>query len=107
MNEHEVFEKQIHPKILSWVYFCEVGNVYKFKIVTRDTDKYRALSEINFGRKMWLASKNREGYKLVPVALIERCIGHIATAECHPNITHNEANQLSGDMSELNNLIEP
>lgn len=55
----------------------------------------------------WLASKNREGYKLVPVALIERCIGHIATAECHPNITHNEANQLSGDMSELNNLIEP
>lgn len=71
MNERELFEKNIHPKLLSWVYFCNDNNVYRLKIVTCATDKFRALSELNFGWSMWQASANREGYKLVPVETLE------------------------------------
>ena len=48
--------------------------------------------------KSWCASASREGYKLVPVELLKRCIGHIATAECHQNNSKQDEELMANDM---------
>lgn len=46
----------------------------------------------------WKASAQRQGYKLVPVEVLERTIGHISIAMCHPNNTRNEEDIMNNDM---------
>lgn len=46
----------------------------------------------------WQASAQRQGYKLVPVDVLERAISHISIAMCHPNNTRNEEDIMNNDM---------
>lgn len=43
-------------------------------------------------------STQRQGYKLVPVEVLERAISHISIAMCHPNNTRNEEDIMHNDM---------
>ena len=49
----------------------------------------------------WLASANRDGYKLVPIELIERCISHIGIASCHPANNLQDDQQMELDIDAL------
>lgn len=49
----------------------------------------------------WQASAQREGYKLVPVDLIERCISHIGIASCHPANNSEDDIQMTNDIDSL------
>lgn len=46
----------------------------------------------------WCVSIERQGYKLVPVDVLERAISHISIAACHHNNTRNEEDIMHNDM---------
>ena len=85
MKEHEQFEKLQHQKFMSYVEFSEKHNVFVFKQPNTNLDKSVVLAELNFGWKMWQASMNRTDIVLVPKNHLEKSIGFMTTAQCHPS----------------------
>jgi len=46
-----------------------------------------------------------EGFVLVPLGVIERCISHIAIAQCHPENTREDDKVMDGDISILEKVL--
>lgn len=65
-------------------------------------DKNEFISyEVQHSWVAWQASANREGYKFVPVGLIERCISHIGIASCHPANSLEDDRKMDADIDAL------
>lgn len=60
---------------------------------------------LNMVWEMWLASRNREGYELVPVDTLKRTIGHIALALCHPDNSKDEEELMHKDMVVIEKVL--
>lgn len=87
-KERELFEKTF--KTLSHTFnesLCMIPN----------TDTYYSnIAQSSW--EAWLASRNRDGYVLVPVDTLNRTVGHIAIALCHPNNSKNEEDVMHKDL---------
>lgn len=80
--------------------------------VNKHADFYKPQYSDNYHKKhiqdcwySWQSSASREGYKLVPVELIERCISHIGIASCHPANNMDDDIQMSNDIDALEKVI--
>ena len=78
-TERELFEVEMEKligKVLSIKYSEEEGGYVAHKLMMSDESTKMLVNIFNFSWAMWQASAQREGYKLVPVEIIDAIDWH-------------------------------
>ena len=86
----------IEKEIQLFEEWCDI-----FGLPTDEVDGEYADPRTTIAFLAWHEVVNRQGYKLVPVDLIERCISHIGIASCHPANSLHDDQQMESDIDAL------
>lgn len=106
-HEKHLLSQGVDFKYLPNIQYNELENVYE--LIEWDEEYSEALNEINSSWCTWQAAKAQavpEGFALVPLDVVDRCMSHIARAMCHQNNSNTENYIMQTDMEILESAIE-